>query len=206
MKDDDFELEGLDDFLKGLVDDFQVIIDPSELGLYVSCDVLIDNLEFAINSGCWAQQMTIEIDGQEKKLPDVTVGLGEHTKDSVLKQLASLKETPDTTSAHFAESAYGDKIIRGTQKYLVIADPNEVAKEPFGDDNYIPIPQEPFLAFAKPKATISKDGVTKLEWIIDNIRDVDLSGKGAPYFNYLQKQTEKFGIDCGRTTPSLAGE
>lgn len=164
-----------------------MIENPNDLGRYESCDQLVKDLSFSISDGCHYSGMFMNVGGDDYKLNSVTVGLGLLNRQNIQTFLENQDEK--TTSAVFKEAANNGKIIESKHSYFIVLDPTkDTIQTPDIHDNYIPTPSERFLAFAKPSVTVDRHGKTEIKWVIDDINDVDLSGKGAMLLNYFQTQ------------------
>jgi len=171
-------------------DDIEVIENPNDLGRYQSCDQFIQDLDFAISDRCHYGRMFINAGGNGYALSSITVGLGMLNRDNIQTFLENQNE--QTTSAVFKEAVNNGKIIESQHGYFIVLDPvKDNIQTPDIEDNYIPVPNEPFLAYAKPSISVDDNHKTTMKWIIDDIKDVDLSGKGAVLMNHLKAQVPK---------------
>lgn len=164
-----------------------MIENPNDLGRYESCDQLVKDLSFSISDGCHYSRMFINFGGHDCQLNSITVGLGLLNRQNIQNFLENQDEK--TTSEVFKEAANNRKIIESKRSYFIVLDPTKDTIQALDiDGNYIPTPNERFLAFAKPSVAVDCDGKAEIKWVIDDIRNADLSGKGAILLNHFQTQ------------------
>lgn len=169
-------------------DDIQLIENPNDLGVYKSCDNFLENLNFAIGCDCsYSRLFIVNTNGTQRPLNTAMVELDIVTRQKIQTYLADLDE--NDVSTIFTEATNNGKIIESKQAYFIILDPSmDAIQTPDPEDNYIPIPKEPFLAFAKPSVLVNRQGDVDMRWVIDDIKDIDLSGKGITLINHLKSQ------------------
>jgi len=175
-----------------LVDDSPVILEEEDLGLYTTCEALIENISHAIQGGCRTNDLFVTIKGQKILLSDIAMDTTALTRQSLTSYLSHLNEHEAEErgiAAYFSETALGEKIVRYETKYFVVIDPRrENVHTPDPEDSYIHVPNEPFFAFARPRLTCPPNGTPQLSWEIAGIKDIDLSGRGVTIFNNFQSQ------------------